>query len=112
MCIRDSTTPSSQTYLITKPTTINSSATQWRVYMYGPQDNPTPIPSLSLFRFVAEQDIAVTTVTIGNVGSTGGQFPTASSVVVAGWSNPNNAFSDNGSGTRSSTDLSAQYYNT
>ncbi len=105
-------TLTTQAVQVVQPTVVNVNiATRWRIYMYGPTDNPTPIPSLALFRLVAEKDILETTAIIGNTSATG-KFPTTTSVGVAGWSSPNNAFSDNNSGTRSSVNGSSQIYGT
>jgi hypothetical protein len=107
------TTPTSQVYTITKPATVNSNATRWRVYMSQvPQTNPTPVPNLNAFRLVAEANISDATVTIGNVAGSSGRFPTVSIATVAGWSNPSNAFTDNGVGARNSTDGATEDYTT
>jgi hypothetical protein len=104
-------TLSTQAVQVVQPTVVNSNATRWRIYMAGPSDNPTPIPPLALFRLVAERDIADTTAIIGN-SSASGKFPTTTAVGTAGWSSPTNAFTDNNTGTRSSVNLSRQFYGT
>lgn len=105
------TTPSSQTYVITKPATVNSGATKWRVYMSQfPQTNPTPAPNLNTFRLVGEANISDTTITVGNAAGSAGLFPTADTTIVAGWSAPTAAYTDNNIGTRNSVDGATQDY--
>jgi len=94
---------------VVQPTVVNSNATKWRIYMAGPTDNPTPIPSIALFKLVAEKDIAETTAIIGNSGSVG-RFPTVSGT--GAWTNPNNVFTDNNTGATSTTLNQSQIYNT
>lgn len=86
------TSVTSQSVLVTKPTTANANATGWRVYMAGPTTAETPIPVLANFRRVAEQDIATTTVTIGNQIATAGRLPTVAASST--WTNTSNVFSN------------------
>ena len=106
------TTPTSQAYTITRPPLVNANATKWRVYMAGPTDNPFPTPIYADFRLVVEQDIGNTTAIVGNTGAAAAVFPAANTTIVGGWSNPNNAHTQNNIGTRSSVDGSVQDYQT
>lgn len=104
-------TLSTQAVRVVRPTVVNSNATLWRVYMWGPTDNPTPTPSLALFRQVAEKSISDTTADIGNTNAVGNP-PTTNAAGVAGWSNPDNAELDDNVGARSSVNGSSQIYST
>jgi len=99
------TTPSSQAYRITRPTTINTNATGWRVYMSQfPGTNPTPIPNLNTFRLMKEMSAADTTVDIGNTGGSAARAPTGETSIVAGWSNIDKTHFEDNVGTRNSVD--------
>jgi hypothetical protein len=108
------TTVSSQQVTITRNGVIyNTGTTLWRVYMAGPTVSETPIPLLSDFRLVAEQDITNTTASIGNQTLTGTRIGTANTTQVAGWSNVSNVFSDtDGVGMRSNTLNSSEFIKT
>lgn len=92
---------------ITKPTTVNSSATHWQVYMAGPYTNATPVAPRSSFRRVGSPvDIGSTTTTIGNFAlpGTNNKFPSANTIVSGGgWTNPNNAHANDNVGATATT---------
>lgn len=85
------TSTGTQQVSITRSTLANANATHWRVYMAGPTTFETPIPAFSNFRLVAEQDIANTTVSVGNLNATAGRLATANGAT--GWTNTSNVFS-------------------
>lgn len=106
------------TIQITRPggsgatSTINPTATEWRVYMAGPFADQAPVPVRNLFKLVSKQDIANTTVNAGNIIIGTLTFPTTNSVVSAGWTNPNNAQANDNVGTTTTTSGAAQLYRT
>lgn len=85
------------TVQITRPggsgatSTINPTATEWRVYMAGPYTDRTPVPVRNVFKLVARQNIGTLTVLAGNIVGTALRFPTANAIISGGWTNPNNA---------------------
>lgn len=107
------TTVGSQQVTVTRSTLSNTLATNWRVYMAGPTTAETPIPLLSDFRLVAEQDIANTTVTVGNQALTAGRLPTANTTQVAGWATVSNVFSNtDNAGMTTATFPASEYLRT
>lgn len=105
------TTVATQQVSLTQPTLANANATHWRVYMAGPTVAETPIPPISDFRQVGEQDIANTTMVIGNGNATAGRLATANGA--SGWTNTSNVFSATDNlGMTSTTNLSTALLNT
>jgi len=105
------TAVASQQVTVTRSTLSNPNATQWRVYMAGPTVTETPIPLLSDFHQVAEQDISNTTALIGNQALVAGRLPTANGAT--GWTNTSNVFSNtDNAGMTTSTNLASVLLNT
>jgi len=100
--------------VITRHDVVNSEATHWRVYMWGPQtDGYSPPPPLNLFRRVAETDIDQTSITLGGQGTLyGPNLPTVGTDIAAGWSNIDNVKSstDSGADATSSTEGATAEY--
>lgn len=110
------TTLTTTSIFVTKPTTINSTATHWAVYMAGPTTANQPVPPRSSFRRVGSpQDISTTTLTIGNTNITGtnSRFPTANTALVAGgWASPANANANDNAYTAADTLAQATVWRT
>jgi len=76
------------TIIVTRPTQVNSQATHWMVYASPAQPTNT-VPNRVLFKQIGPiQDIASTTLTIGNtqVQGTNSRFPTTNSAITS-WAN-------------------------
>lgn len=74
--------------------TLNPTATHWRIYMAGPYQSPQAPPRSDFFAVGSTVDIGTSIVTIGNTLATGtnDRVPTADSITnLGGWTAPANA---------------------